>query len=106
MSNKPRVFVIQDDGSRDFSDARRFGELVPLFERDAYPDDAEQRVEVMLQIVEAKMQDFNPIHDSILLTGDPLAIAIVAGWALANEVVFFLKWDKENRRYFRVPVRV
>lgn len=101
-----RVFVIQDDGNRDYSDARRFGVLVPLFERDAYPDDAEQRVEVMLKIVKSKMADFNCMTDSILLTGDPLAIAVVSGWALANEVVHFLKWDKENKRYFRVPVRV
>lgn len=101
-----RVFVIQDSHKRDFSDARRYGELVPLIERDVFPDDADERVETIRKIMLSKLADFNH-YDSLLLTGDPLAIVIASLTVSLNSNGFWvLKWDRENKRYYRVWVEV
>ena len=102
-----KVFIIQDDGSRDFSDARRFGQLVPLVERDIFADDAEERSAKVAAIIDAKLRDFLPKFDYILLTGDPAAIISVGlwlGYAYGGQAVRVLKWDKENHGYYAIEV--
>lgn len=105
---EPRVFVIQDDHRRDFSKAATFGKLVPLIERDVFPDDADERVVTIRGIMKHILRDFNPLRDYLLLTGDPVAI-VVATLLLSSMGVFefrVLKWDKEHGGYFPVSVAV
>jgi hypothetical protein len=101
------VFVIQDNGTKDFRKARRYGELVPVLWGDAFPDNSHQRVEEMQAIIRAKLRGFDPQRDYILLTGDPVAIAITA-LVISERVltVRFLKWDRENREYYAIPVQI
>ena len=107
MSSMNRVFVIQDDGRRDFSKAKKFGELVPMIERDVFPDDAEERQEVVYKIIRRKLDDFMPLYDSVLLTGDPVALVTV-GMELQrrfpDERIRILKYDRENRDYYDICV--
>lgn len=104
----PRVFVLQDNGSRDFSKARRFGSLVPVLQRDVFPDDAQERSLVMKRIIVAKILDFNQVEDHFLLTGDPVAL-LMLGLVLRN---YFrggfnvLKWDRENNDYYPVHLEI
>lgn len=102
-----QVFIIQDDGNRDFSKAEKFGRLIPMIERDVFPDDADERVEAIHGIIRAKLNNFNPLYDFVLLTGDPVALVVV-GMELQrrfpDEVVRLLKYDRENRGYYQVSV--
>ena len=103
-----RVFVIQDDGKRDFSNAERFGELEPLIGRDAFPDNAVVRVPRMTEIIRAKLKDFRPLHDYLLLTGDPIAISIASSILMEQGIASYkcLKWDRENRGYYEVRINL
>ena len=103
-----KVFVIQDHGKIDFAKAKRFGELVYMVKRDAFPDNAEDRMRVASFIMKDKLTSFKASQDHLLLTGDPLAIAM-AVLVLASYGVFdisCLKWDRENAEYYAVRVAI
>lgn len=102
-----RVFVIQDNQTKDFRKAKRFGSLVPILWGDAFPDNSVERVHEMQAIIRAKLRDMDPLNDYILLTGDPVAIVMTA--LVISErmlTVRFLKWDRENREYYLIPVSI
>lgn len=100
-----KVFIVQDDGRRDYSDARRFGEPNALIERDVFPDDAQIRMDEILSIMRTKLAEFNPACDCLLLSGDPLAmVAATMVLTLSTGRIRCLKYDKETRRYFPVVV--
>ena len=101
------MFVVQDNGRYSFRKAERFGELVPLIERDVFPDDAQERVLVIRNIMKTKLQNFNPAKDFLLLTGDPVAISI-AVLVLSCFTLNFscLKYDREGRDYYPVELTV
>lgn len=101
----PKVYVIQDNGKLNLSDAKRFGELVPLIERDAFPDDADERMGAIYNIMISKLAHFDADNDYILLTGAPEAIAMaffILGYRETG--IQALKWDRENRGYYIVPI--
>lgn len=102
------VFIVQDDGRRDFSGAKRFGDLEPLIGIDAYPDNAHERVPVMTKIMRAKLKDFRPLHDFLLLTGDPIAISLATAVITESGTASYccLKWDRENKGYFSVWINL
>lgn len=102
-----RVFVIQDNGTKDFRKARRYGALVPVLWGDAFPDNSKERVIEMQAIIRAKLRDMDPLVDCVLLTGDPVAIALTALVISERSLtVRFLKWDRENREYYLIPVSI
>lgn len=97
------VYIVQRNNNLDYKDAERFGRASILYERDAFPDNADERTEQMTYIARSKLREFNPDTDYLLLSGDPIAISIVVlvlGEKHNNIPV--LKWDKENRAYFPV----
>ena len=100
-----RVFVIQDNGTLNLSDAKRYGELTPLIERDAFPDDADERIKAIHDIMCARLRTFNPVHDFVLLVGAPEAIAmafLILG--ADHDTIKTLKWDRENRGYYPITL--
>lgn len=56
--------------------------------------------------IAAKMIDYRADKDFIVAAGDPVAIAITAGFAAgAGRGKFtLLKWDRLEHRYFKVPI--
>lgn len=100
-----RVFVIQHNPNLDYSDARRFGVLVPVIQRDVFADDLPSRIEKMKEVLEARVGNYDPLNDYLLLTGDPVAI-FLAGALLRNaKEVKVLKFDKEVGRYYDVAIK-
>lgn len=100
-----KVFIIQDNGTKDFSAAKRFGELKGLIERDVFPDDADERVSAIHAIVRKKLKEFDPLYDFVLLTGDPVALVIVGAELqrmYPDQVIAFLKYDRDERQYYQV----
>lgn len=78
-----------------------------MIERDVFPDDVSERVLTIRNIMKTKLQQFNPAKDFLLLTGDPVAIAI-ATLVLSCYTLSFncLKYDRENRDYYEVQLAV
>jgi len=102
-----RVFVVQNNGRYSFKKAERYGNLVSLIERDVFPDDAQERVATIQNIMKAKLVSFNPAKDFLLLVGDPVAIA-VAVLVLSCYTLQFncLKYDRENKEYYEVRLEI
>ncbi len=104
---KAKVFIIQDDGNRDFSDAQRFGELVPMVAGGVFPDDSNERVDSALGIMGSLLQGFDPHRDYLLLTGDP-ALIIMAGLLVGSAHTLVpiqcLKYDRESRAYYKITI--
>ena len=99
-----RVFVIQRNPNLDYSDARRFGVLTPVIQRDVFPDDLPSRVDKMKAVLEARLGNFDPDSDYLLLTGDPVAIFLAGALLRDSRQVRVLKFDREAGRYYDVVI--
>lgn len=102
-----KVFITQDNGRVSFEGARKFGELVPLVDKDVFPDTAESRPQTMAYIMWSKMKAFDEQEDYLLLAGDPVAIALaVRVLTVVGGVkkIRCLKYDRELRDYYLVNI--
>lgn len=102
----PRVFVIQAHGKYDLSDIRRYGEVIPLFTRDIYPDCASERMAEAVARAKDLLEGFRWDVDFICLTGCTAYMAMV-GMVLTQlgiKRVTFLRFDRKEKSYYPVPV--
>lgn len=98
-----KVFVVQDDGNKNFTPAMQLGEICVLSQRDlsVHGDPA-----TSLSRLRRGLADYNPETDYILLTGDPLLIgAAVAELAMRYGSARCLKWDRQNTVYHTVHMQ-
>lgn len=116
MEKRARVFAIQVPAYRDtesgswvdkydLSDARRFGELIRVLDYGNVPKDPGP---TKARLHEA-FKDFDFASDSVLLLGDPVAIAhAVSVLALKRgdgmPPLRVLKWDRRSSRYLPYEV--
>lgn len=103
------VYVVQstDEGLGRYRAAMRYGNLVPIVQRDAFPDNAEERIDQMREIMKTILSEFNPAKDYVLLTGDPLAIAMcILTLSCSTLTIPCLKWDRDEQSYYPVTVSV
>lgn len=103
------VYIVQstDSGLGRYRAAKQYGELVPLMQRDAFPDNADERIGQMREIMKAILGNFNPAKDYVLLTGDPLAIAMcILTLSLSVLTIPCLKWDRDEQAYYPVTISV
>ena len=99
--------------SKNFSRARRYGVLVPVTNKQCYPDDWEEKVQDMEAEAASVLKDFNFKEDYLLLAGDPAAIAVCVATVSAmaatrDEPVAFkcLKWDRKEEGYYIIEIEV
>ncbi len=97
------VFVVQDVKNKNILPAQKFGELAPLL--------PEGNIIFASQSVVATLYDrLNGYTDAdfLLLIGDPVAIGMAAAIAakVNNGCVNFLKWDKQEKRYYVVRTKI
>lgn len=103
------VFVVQRDRTKNFSDAENFGApLLFLTGRSFYPDTVREDVVKARRMIEAGLDQFQEDRDFVLLNGDPVATVMVTAALIARGVrsAVFLKWDRENRAYYKVDVNL
>lgn len=109
----PKVFVTQWDESRDYSKAARFGELVPLCSTkdEIWPDRMLESSGQMADAIEKSLtvNDFRPERDFILLSGDPVAIAMTSMFIEEmfqdrTMAISFLKYSNQLKDYFVVEI--
>ncbi len=104
-----RVFIIQNDTSKDFSKAKRFGETIVITHKGLFADNAVHRVdEFKERSLQIMMEDFDETSDYILLVGSPVYI-IMLGAILGSLGLYFFKtlmYDREEEQYFEVEIKV
>lgn len=103
-----RVMVVQNDGRFDLSEARRYGELVSIFDkRDLYPDNANDEIEAVMKTAYDALHAFDPEKDFLCLVGSPLytaACCYVLG-DMGKKPVRLLRFDKLLDGYYEVKLR-
>lgn len=100
----PKVYVIQEQRNHNISPALKYGEIKVILP----PGDMNFSVNDTLARIERELTTFNYKEDYLLLTGDPIAIAL-AGWVLCdllgfNDHIRFLKWDRHTTSYLPITV--
>lgn len=106
---KTRVFVIQDQKvfdqgvsvSKDYSDAKRFGEIVVLLENNATPFDLPPLMQRLHDVLKtAKREDwFIPVGNPVLIG---LTIAVASEY-LGGQLRL-LQWSGSSRSYIPITV--
>jgi hypothetical protein len=98
---------VQDDGRYDLSDARRFGELVVLFKKDLYPDDANDGASDAMRRAYDTLHDFDPEADYLCLIGSPLYVAMCsyALGDLGKQPVRLLRYDRLESCYYEIKLQ-
>lgn len=107
---KPRVFVIQDQKvfdngapvSKDYSDAKRFGEITVLLQNNATPFD----LTPVMRELHNKLKDVSH-EDWFIPVGNPVLIGlamIVASSYLNGKRIGMLQWSGSSRSYIPITV--
>lgn len=102
MSSK--VYITQDN-KKNYAPAYHFGE--PLFitslEYSAIKN-SDSNLQIHANIAKA-IESFNPDEDYVLLSGDPVVIALVLHEALTEYgYVRILKWQSQDRMYIPITL--
>jgi hypothetical protein len=97
------VYVVQETLGKNLLSAEEYGELkvlLPSGQITLSPGPSVFRLR-------KKLTDYND-NDYLLLIGDPIAIALAAMVAASvnQGKVNFLKWDKQERKYFPVKADI
>lgn len=106
-----RVFISHDNGQLDFTKAKAFGEIVPVFTGRVdifHPE----RVKAS---VEKGLEKFDASKDYILLSGSTLPSAFALAWLVLHAedgrkaddvIVKFLIFDAKRDNYFSRSVKI
>lgn len=98
---KGKVYITQDDGTKNFYPATHFGELSVFSRFDAptlYVGD-------FIEDFEDWLATFNPDADYLLLSGDPIFIALAGAVLSYLPAIPVLKWDRQEKVYLPVLVK-
>ena len=91
-----RVFVTQEDPTKNLSAAKEFGQIKVLLPPTQVTFDATWAIEEMFK----KLEEFKD-EDYLLLVGDPVIMILAASivsWVTGGKYNI-LKWDRETRTY-------
>jgi len=96
-----KIFIAQDDGSKDFSKLLSITQDIVICTTRQYPLLSQKSEHVTL--IRDRMRDFDPECDVIVLVGDPINIGIVLHLALEKGGdIKLLKWSRFDYSY--VPI--
>lgn len=94
---KNNVYVIQDSPGKNLEPAKEYGSITIMLNGGEHSGEANIKLQDYLK-------NFNPIHDYLLLIGNPVFIAIAAMilTTVAHEYRMSIKvllWDKTHYKY-------
>ncbi len=94
--NRCTVHVVQNDGKKDFSDARRYGQLRAVFSNPRRPYETAN----LLRVARERLQAWRP-GDYLLMVGDPVLCAVCVGLLVEHHAdqLKLLSWDRLEFRY-------
>lgn len=103
----PTVFIVQTHTQRDFKEAEVFGELAYMCRHHLNKMEPDILAAWDKSMDEA-LHEFLPEQDFVLLTGDPVAIALAGAKlceaTLPGTPVKFLKWSNLHQEYQVIEV--
>lgn len=104
MKKNPVVWIVQDDGYKDFRQAEAYGNLKVLATRDlSLFADPSPRVHHLSK----ELSKYDPDVDYLLLAGDPILIGAVCGIVLKSHgTMRALKWSKQSQDYKSVEIKL
>ena len=104
MTDKPIVYLVQENPYISVLAAEESGKIVTLFESGLQIMFSPQPA---IRKLKRKLRDFND-NDYLLMMGDPAAMGIACCVAAEmNRGKFkILKWDKKQQRYYPVSVNL
>lgn len=100
-ANKRKVYVLQDDGTKNLFPAKRWGNLVVFSRHEMSLWDAG-----WIDDLEQWLADFDG-GDHLLLVGDPVLIG--AACAIVGRMISrlpLLKWDRQEKTYIPITIDV
>jgi hypothetical protein len=97
------VYVVQEVPNRNLMPAQKFGELVLLLP----PGNIVLSPAPTVRRLIKGLKDYND-SDYLLAMGDPIAIGLASAIAsdFNNGKVNFLKWDRQERLYYKVKCNI
>jgi hypothetical protein len=106
-----KVFVTQEvcnpRQNIDYAPARKFGEVNFLTIMDFSSEDNSLSNQVLVEELRAKLLDFVPTEDYIVITGSPIVAAVV--FMILRErtaSVNFLRWSNRDHCYQPVTIKL
>jgi hypothetical protein len=97
------VYVIQETEGKNLLPAQEYGELKALLPSGQITLSPGPSIYRLRQRLQSFADD-----DYLLLVGDPIAIALAAmvAGSMNNGRINFLKWDRQEKRYYSVKVDI
>lgn len=98
------VYVVFNDGKRDFFRAEKFGQVLTVM--DSGYDSEYRNTDIMVEYIKERMEDYRD-EDFILMVGEPTLCALVVNVAVElseSKRVNILRWDKVMMQYSPVSV--
>jgi len=104
-SNRPRVFVTQEQSHINYEQAESFGDVVFVSESDIPTVSSSLRCANAIQRMTTIMDTYIPNVDFILPSGSPINIAAVMMLAgRSGDTHNILKWENRSCSYTRVAL--
>jgi hypothetical protein len=98
------VYVVEDDGSKNFTPAFQYGSIVVLENKDM---PTHGRTEHIINRIAENLKNFDPKEDYLLMTGDPVLNGTIASILLIKfREIRMLKWDRQNLSYFPITITI
>jgi len=107
MENKnKKVFLLKEEYKHNYRAAEQWGEIISIFTHEiptSRTDKARGRREEMLRELQRTFAiEFSESLDSILLSGDPLAIFLAGRFSSKAQSLNLLKYDRHIQGYVAI----
>jgi hypothetical protein len=102
--HRPVVFIPFSNGTLDFSDASRYGEIRIVMRREVYAYDIDEWLPKLINEAGSILSDFNHEHDFLCLAGSPMSIAVCAFILGSKPSINMLRYDRVERAYYSINV--
>ena len=104
MTDKAKVFVVQENPRINYSDALRYGELIFLTAHEYSPVSSSLLNKELLSSIRGGLASFDHENDYILLAGNLITCGyvfhlVMADCPMDHPKANFLQWNKQSHTY-------
>jgi hypothetical protein len=103
----PKVFITQENPALNYLPAEQFGEILFMTRGDLSPVRSSLSNDALVTELRAKVREFNPAEDFIVISGSPVVAGIV--FMLVGEKtkhLNVLRWSNRDRVYQHLVIDI